>query len=438
MNMLRAEFDRLMVRTESQRCWIWARSADIIYSGFFILLAYMTTKSIWSIIMRTHSYMTTDWGISYAGGFVRRGLIGDVILHLSRASGLSFAEVTAVIAVVANLLFVLGAALLFARLRHNHWAWLLIYTPAGLAFGATNPGILGHKDVLLLALGAMLFSGATLLPEGWKRTTWVLCGLALTIPLVLSHEGLVIFVPILFIALSALRLTPPVIGVTALIVLGLGAAVLASVMHSGTIAQRDAMIEAFYAALPPQWSLDSLDEYVAFWFVGQSVTDTFAFVATRNYIALWELPFAVALAFGPIAVAACGLHISRAFSDPKGRISAHLIVLSYVSLIALMPLVIDWMRFFIVLGILTAMAMAMRLRLSCGDRVETLPGAVATPENAAFRYMLGWVLLAALFVLTPGKVSPWLVHFGWNDILTVVLVGIASGCWPVLARKRRQ
>lgn len=438
MNRLRADFDRLMVRTESPRCWVWTRIADIIYYSFFVLLAYMTTKAMWGALMRTHSYMTTDWGISYAAGFVRRGLVGDVILRLSHSSGLSFAEVTAIIAVIANLLFVLGAALLFARLRYNHWAWLLIYAPAGLAFGATNPGILGHKDVLLLGLGAMLFSGATLLPEGWKRSTWVLCWLALTIPLVLSHEGLVIFVPILFIALSALRLTPPVIAVTALIVIGLGAAVLESVAHSGTIAQRDAMIEAFYAALPPQWSLDSLDEYVAFWFVGQSVSDTFAFVAARNYIALGQLPFAVALAFGPLAIAACGLRVSQAFSDPKGRISAHLIVLSYVSLIALMPLVIDWMRFFILLAILTALAMAMRVRLSCGDRVETLPGAAATPENAAFRYMLGWMLLAALFVLTPGKVSPWLVHFGWNDIFTVVLVGIAAGCWPVLARKRPQ
>ncbi|HEY0275635.1 MAG TPA: hypothetical protein VGC31_06155, partial [Paenirhodobacter sp.] len=166
-----------MIRTEPQRRWFLAHIVDLIYVCFFTLLAYMTTKSMWAVMTRTHSYMTTDWGISYAGGFVRRGLSGDVILRLSHVSGLSFAEITGAITVVANLLYLLGAALLFKRLRYNHWIWLLIYPPAALAFGATNPGILGHKDVLLLALGAMLFSGGAILPPGWKRNAWVLSGL---------------------------------------------------------------------------------------------------------------------------------------------------------------------------------------------------------------------------------------------------------------------
>ncbi|HEY0213536.1 MAG TPA: hypothetical protein VGC40_08125 [Paenirhodobacter sp.] len=430
MHALRSDFEKLIKESEPTRHWIASHLVEVIYFGFFALLAIMSSKNYWAELTNIRGYQLTDWGITYAGGFIRRGLVGQGILEIAQRTGMSFATITAVIAILCNLIFTAAAAVIFRPLCRNHWIWLLLYAPAYYVGGVLTGFMYGHKDVLLLALGGLLFAGAVQLKGSW-RTVWVLTGLALTIPLILSHEGFVIYLPVLFVALSALRLTPMVIATTALIVIGLGLAMVSSIEFSGTLAQRDAMLAAFYGALPVQFSIRQLDEYVALWFVGQSLSETYSFVVTRNLDALKQLPAALVLAFGPLLLAARMLRVDRAFSDPKGRISAWLIGFSALLLAVLMPLVIDWMRFFILMGILIGMAVVMRLRVALEDDLDSLPGAHWTPENESFRFTLAWMLFASLFLLKPGKVSPDLIHFGWNDVLVVILIGVIARYRPV-------
>ncbi|PAK74816.1 hypothetical protein [Acetobacter fabarum] len=405
----------------------------LVFCFFFVLLAVMSSKNYWFNLTDIFGYCITDWAVSYAGGFIRRGLSGDVILWICAQTGYSFASITVIIAVICNLIFTATVAILVYPLRNNHWAWLLIYGPGSFAVGMSTKSMCGHKDVLLLVLAGLLFLGAIKFADIF-RTVWVLACLALTIPLVLSHEGYVIFIPILFVAISSLKLTRPVIGAVLLIMIGLAAAALVSVKFSGTYAQRDAIIDTFFNAMPVQYSIRPFDQYVAFWYLGQSISDTFAFVAPRNAMSLPQLPGALMLSFGQLIIAIKMLHVGKFFSDTKGKICAGLILLSCLLLAALMTFIIDWTRFFVIMNMLITLAVIMRIRLIGEHTLSLLPGAKWSEQNASLRFTIMITLIAAFFLLKPGKVSPDLIHFGWENAFAVLLITLIAHCRPASTR----
>lgn len=394
---------------------------SIVFCLFFMLVAILSSKNYWDNLTLFHKYQLTDWQISYAGGFIRRGLLGEIILWVCAYTGAYFSLITALIAIVCNLIFTATSASLLYPFRNNHWVWLLIYGPCCFASGMIEKSLCGHKDVLLLMLASVIFFGAIRF-VGRFRTIWVLACLALTIPLVLSHEGFVVFIPILFVALSSLRLTRPVIGMTILIVIGLAAASLASIKFSGTVDQRDAIIAAFSNAMPVQYSIQPLDRHTAVWFIGQNISDTLFFVVPRNEAGLLQLPLALLLSFGPLIIAMKMLDVRKVFSDFKGKICAGLIILSGLLLIALMTIVIDWMRFFIDMTMLITLAVVMRIRLVNEDNVSLLPGAERSSQNTVLRSSIARNLSAAFFLLKPGKLSPDLVAFGWKNAMAFFLI----------------
>lgn len=410
------------------RC-LASQMPTLVFCFFFVLLAIMSSKNYWFNLTNIFGYCLTDWAISYADGFVRRGLSGEVILWICEQTGYSFASITAIIAVICNLIFTATVAALVYPLRNNHWAWLLIYGPGSFAVGMSTKSMYGHKDVLLLALAGVLFFGAIRF-VGMLRTVWVLACLALTIPLVLSHEGYMIFIPILFVSLSSLKLTRPVIGASLLIMIGLAGAALISIKFSGTFAQRDAIIDAFFNVMPYQYSIRPFDQYVAFWYLGQSISDTLAFVTPRNAISMPQLPGALMLSFGQLIIAAKMLHVGKFFADPKGKICAGLIFLSCLLLALLMTFIIDWTRFFVIMNMLITLAVIMRIRLIGEDTLSLLPGAKWSEQSESLRFTITVTLIAAFFLLKPGKVSPDLIHFGWKDVLAVVLIALIAHCRP--------
>jgi len=149
--------------------------------------------------LRQHSdWAMADWLINYSGGFVRRGLTGELALGLSRLHVSPFAWV---------LLFQLGlyGVMLYAVLRMTRgimwdfWLLALVYSPATLAFPVHDPSFAFRKEILFLAL----LSGLLLVLQGKHLRDFAISFL-LTIfaaVCVLSHEGLIVFFPYLFCAL---------------------------------------------------------------------------------------------------------------------------------------------------------------------------------------------------------------------------------------------
>jgi hypothetical protein len=117
----------------------------------WVLLGFAVTRQFYSSLSWGHqSWQLTDWLINYAGGFVRRGLPGEVIMRLSAATGVAANHV----AIGAALASYLCLVAWFLRNTRRDFPLTLVVSCVVLGFPAYQDSIL-RKD----CLGLLLFIG---------------------------------------------------------------------------------------------------------------------------------------------------------------------------------------------------------------------------------------------------------------------------------------
>lgn len=142
-----------------------------------------------------------DWLINYSGGFIRRGLAGEVLMRWSMAR--QHAILDLVVWLKTALYGVVGAYLMirawtFPRARWPDLIWLL--APWALAFGVIDPQGGGRKEVFFLAAWvAWIGLRAAAIRIPWSdRVRWGVVSvtvLLLSMAVVLVHEGMAVFMP---------------------------------------------------------------------------------------------------------------------------------------------------------------------------------------------------------------------------------------------------
>lgn len=98
------------------------------------------------------SYEVSDWLVNYEGGFVRRGLIGQVLLELEK---LHLYDVRLAIAAIIAVCSVAILWILVRIFRREGWSLLII--PTGLCLGYTFLNIWGRRDLLSLTMTFFIF-----------------------------------------------------------------------------------------------------------------------------------------------------------------------------------------------------------------------------------------------------------------------------------------
>jgi hypothetical protein len=166
-------------------------------------------------------YWIADWQINYAGGFVRRGLLGE----LARLLAVHASVDTRTTIVAMQILFFVAffgasAALLVPELaRHPVFAFA-VFSPITFAFKALDPGSGGAKDIVflaLLAIQALLSTRARTDPSASNRRLLVVA--AAWAAIVLTHEGFFFYLPFsvaLLVLTARSRLPPLKLGLTLL------------------------------------------------------------------------------------------------------------------------------------------------------------------------------------------------------------------------------
>ena len=221
------------------------------FDGYLIFLAAMLLGYGVYTAHSSRSWSISDWLINYQGGFVRRGLPGEVFFLLGR--GLHLSPVVLVIVTC----FALYAVLLLCVRRlardcsWDVWVIALLVSPATLAFPILDLSAGFRKEILYLAGLALLL---VLLRQrrirDWQLSVFLSVALGVE---TLSHEPLFCFAPYLLAALvlagyaptRAMRifLVPGLVGV---------AAAYASGTHLGDTAVAEAICRSLgYPLLPP-------------------------------------------------------------------------------------------------------------------------------------------------------------------------------------------
>jgi hypothetical protein len=170
-----------------------------IFSAAYLTLILIATIGIGLHATRTLTrWILGDWLINYQGGFVRRGLVGQIIFLISSWLHLSPLLIAVAVALVAYLLLYWSIWKLMANSSWRLWVLAAFISPALLGFAVAARGGF-HKDVLFLASLAVLL--VLLMRKDVKG--WILAAyIALTCAFcILSHEALFVYLPYVLAAL---------------------------------------------------------------------------------------------------------------------------------------------------------------------------------------------------------------------------------------------
>jgi hypothetical protein len=177
------------------------RSATFNTARGVILNIFFACAFLGTIVLGVHApktitsriWLISDWMINYQGGFIRRGLPGEVLFLISRAL-----HISSIPLIVASYLFFFGV-LFFAVWRltinssKNFWVIAIVLSPAFLSFQLLHPQAGYRKEIIFLAalaLFALLHRNKALTPG--QSTVYLV---AIAVIGTLSHEVIFLYLP---------------------------------------------------------------------------------------------------------------------------------------------------------------------------------------------------------------------------------------------------
>ena len=163
----------------------------VIYFLLIVTASIAVRSQVW--VEEANGWTLGDWLINYASGFVRRGLIGSIILSFSDVTSFSPLRITHVWQIA---LYLLAASIFFAlifRRTIELWFVLFIFSPATFLFPLLDIQGGGRKEILYLVL---LAAWCLHLDRRENFSLGARFAFTLVVALMmLSHDGLLFFIP---------------------------------------------------------------------------------------------------------------------------------------------------------------------------------------------------------------------------------------------------
>jgi hypothetical protein len=98
-----------------------------------------------------NQYVYTEWLISYEGGFVKRGLGGQIILEIAKIFKLKLEYATLIIQTLGYSLFFYFFYQFIKRIKINFFWYLIIFSPLLLVYPLIVLEALGRKDIFIIS-----------------------------------------------------------------------------------------------------------------------------------------------------------------------------------------------------------------------------------------------------------------------------------------------
>lgn len=131
------------------------------------------------------SYEISEWLINYEGGFVRRGIIGQLLFEIEQLQLYDVRIAIMMICIVSSITILCLTVRVFQK-----EGWSLLILPTGFAFGFTLFNLWGRKDFLSLVLTFLIFiSFRSILIYKRKNIKWWGVFYFISISQILIHEA---------------------------------------------------------------------------------------------------------------------------------------------------------------------------------------------------------------------------------------------------------
>ena len=358
-------------------------------NAYILFISCLTVPMTVFRALHPNGWTPGDWLVNYEGGFVRRGLPGELIVQLAHALHLSPVLIGSFAPLLFYVLLYFSIWQLYRQSSGDLWTFAALVSPATLAFPILDPVGAFRKELLfLLVLAFLLLWLARRTPTDAALTAFLTVVVALAM---LSHEGLLPY--LLYLAGALLIGLGDVKRVAKILVLPLiatGGTLLAVLRHRGNVFEERAICQSLGSA-PPIVCSGSI-AYLA------NGTDIARADVLRNihaYHYLFFYPFLAVLALLPLGAMAMRLGRDR-------RFRSDLLVIGGTALLALLaslPLFLyamDWGRWIYihVLSLyLLLLFVDVREQNAPGLRAE--PAAVGVPSWHRPRWAFAGLLIYA-------------------------------------------
>ncbi|MCE0722561.1 MULTISPECIES: hypothetical protein [Legionella] len=179
------------------------RWIQYILRPYLILIFILTALGSWQAFLTHSRWHMGDWLINYQGGFIRRGLLGEVLYQLSVYSSVSLGFYVFICLIFFNALFLLFSFLLLKRQPFLSPYILLIFSPFIFAFPINSvdhfESIGGYfKDCIYYCVLAFIGWSAVRYQEKTFEKIYYFTLLCYPL-LILTHEVFAVFLPYLVV-----------------------------------------------------------------------------------------------------------------------------------------------------------------------------------------------------------------------------------------------
>lgn len=167
----------------------------------FIFFVAIIVKYIWYLHMYAvmdEGFIIGDWLINFEAGFVRRGLSGYLILHLSDLLNLAANYTVMWIQALLFSAFMLVLFLIIYKRKIDIWFLIILLSPVTLLFPMYDQSVVGRKEILLFLVFALYI--VSLNNDKYKSANIIIIHFFALLLITLFHELTFFFIPYFLLA----------------------------------------------------------------------------------------------------------------------------------------------------------------------------------------------------------------------------------------------
>lgn len=156
----------------------------------FIRVLYDRLTAFYHILIDTSNidyrdFEISDWLINYEGGFVRRGLIGQILLNMEQIHLYDVRLAISIICLTTSIVLLLLIVRIF---KEEGWSFLIL--PTGFIFGFTLFRLGGRRDLLSFLLTYIIFLlFRKVVSRSGNKVVWWILFYAVSVLQILVHEA---------------------------------------------------------------------------------------------------------------------------------------------------------------------------------------------------------------------------------------------------------
>ena len=167
-----------------QRVLAWL--VFLLYAKFSIdRLRYSFSIILGKSTIDYNTFDISDWLINYESGFIRRGIMGQILWNIEQFHLYDVRMAITIICVASSFAILF---LVYRVFKEEGWSFLII--PTGFIFGFTIFGLGGRRDLLsLLITYAIFYSFKNIFSRTDKRHLWWFVFYSISILQILIHEA---------------------------------------------------------------------------------------------------------------------------------------------------------------------------------------------------------------------------------------------------------